>query len=84
MDTIHPYVPMIETTEEVLVPSLNKTAEVKRVRSFPILLHGDYLTACRARSAQKVKINSKTPSKRLEGLVAAAADWHTKLKVLEV
>ena len=84
MDTIHPYVPMVETTDEILVPSRNETAEVKRARSFPILLHGDYLTACRARSAQKVKINSKTQSKRLEGLVPAAADWHTKLKALEV
>ena len=30
LDTIHPYVPMVETTDEILVPSRNETTEVKR------------------------------------------------------
>ena len=84
MDTIHLYVPMIETSQEILVPSLNKSVEVQKARSFPVCLHGDYLTAARARGAQKAKINSESPSSRLEGLVPVAADWHTKLKALSV
>lgn len=84
MQLIHHYVPMVETSEDVLVPSLNKQEEVKKARSFPIILHGDYLTAARARGAQRIVINSESPSSRLEGLVPAAADWHTKLKLLSV
>lgn len=84
MDTIHTYVPMIETSQQVVVPSLNESVEVHKARSFPIILHGDYLTACRGRGAKKVKINADSPSHRLEGLVPAAADWHTKLKLLGV
>ncbi len=81
MDTMHTYVPMIETSQAVIVPSLNESVQVRKATSFPILVHGDYLTASRARGAQKAKINSESPSSRLEGLVPVAADWHTKLGV---
>lgn len=84
MKLIHHYVPMVETSEDVLVPSLNIQEKIKKARSFPIILHGDYLTAARARGAQKSVVNSESPSGRLEGLVPAAADWHTKLKLLSV
>ena len=84
MRTLHSYVPMAETTEKVLVPSLNEQVEVQTARSFPILVHGDYLTASRARGAQKAKVNCVSPSSRFEGLIPAAADWHTKLKLLSV
>lgn len=75
---------MIETSQAVIVPSLNESVQVRKATSFPILVHGDYLTASRARGAQKAKINSESPSSRLEGLVPVAADWHTKLKNLGV
>lgn len=84
MNTIHQYVPMIETSQKVHVPSLNESVKVWKARSFPIILHGDFLTASRARGAQKAKINSDSPSSRSEGLVPVAADWHTKLKTLGV
>ena len=74
----------IQSTQQVVVPSLNESVEVHRARSFPTILHGDYLTACRARSAKKVKINADSPSHRPEGQVPAAADWHTKVKLLGV
>lgn len=84
MDQLHKYVPLVEDSRQVHIPSLNKSVEVYSARSFPIILHGDFLTACRARGAQKARVNSDLPSCRLEGLVPAAADWHTKLKVLGV
>ena len=84
MDTIHTYFPMVETSQQVVVPSLNESVEVHRACSFPIILDGDYLTACRARGAKKGKINADLPSHRLEGLIPVAADWHTKLKLLGV
>ena len=80
----HPYVPMVECTEKVQVPSHNEQVEVHKARSFPILLHGDFLTAARARGAQKAKVNSASPTGRLEGLVPLSSDWHTKLKALSL
>ena len=83
MELIHHYVPMVETPEDVLVPSLNEQLEVKKATSFPIILDGDYLMAAKEQGAQRTVINSESPSSQLEGLVLpAAADWHTKLKLL--
>ena len=45
---------------------------------------GDQKTAGRARGAQLAKVNAATPSGRLMGLVPAVADWHTKVKLLDV
>ena len=50
----------------------------------PILFSGDQKTAARGRGAQKAKMNALSPSARLEGLVPVAADWHTKVKILDV
>ena len=74
-DTIHTY---------VTASCRNESVEVHRACSFPINLHGDYLTPCRARGAKKVKINANSPPHRLEGAIPAAADWHTNLKLLGV
>ena len=84
MSTIHSYVPMLEFSRKVFVLSLNEHVDIREARSFPIILHGDYLTAARSRGAQKIKINADSPSSRYEGLVPASADWHTKLKLLMV
>lgn len=84
MGTMHSCVPMLEFTSKVFVPSLNDHVDISEARSFPIIIHGDYLTAARARGAQKLKVNAESPSSRLEGLVPASADWHAKLKVLMV
>ena len=45
---------------------------------------GDQKTAARARGAQKAKVNALTPSERLIGLIPVVADWHTKVKLLDV
>ncbi len=78
MDTMYSYVPMLETSQAVIVPSLNESVQVMKATSFPILVHRDYWTASMARGAQKAKINSESPSSPV------AADWHTKLKNLGV
>ncbi len=36
MDTMHTYVPMIETSQAVIVPSLNESVQVRKATSFPI------------------------------------------------
>ena len=81
MDHSHQYVPVLETSVDVHIPSLNETVKVKKARIHPIIISGDYFTAARGRGAKKVKVNSDSPVGRLEGLIPAAADWHAKLTV---
>lgn len=78
MAHMHKYVPIIEFSEEVYVPSLDEKVQYHHARSFPIIIAGDQLTAARARGAKKAKINSDSPTNRFEGLIPAATDWHTK------
>ena len=44
---------------------------------------GDQLTSCRARTARRVRVNSKG-MKSLRGLVPFAADWHCKVNFIQV
>lgn len=44
---------------------------------------GDQLTAARARTARKIRVNSKDELKSLRGLVPFAADWHCKVNFME-
>ena len=39
MSTIHSYVPMLEFSRKVFVPSLNEHVDIREARSFPIILH---------------------------------------------
>ena len=50
----------------------------------PILFGGDQLTAVRARSSQKIRINSETESAALQGFIPVAEDWHTSVTLLTV
>ena len=84
MAHMHQYVPITESSKEVYVPSLDEKVEYHHARCFPIIIAGDQLTAARARSAKKAKINSESPTSRFEGLVPAATDWHTKQALLGV
>ena len=76
--------PILEFLRKVFIPSLNEHVDIREARSFLIILQGDYLTAERSRGAQKIKINTDSPSSPYEGLVPTSADWHTKLKLLMV
>ena len=49
-----------------------------------ILFGGDQLTAVRARSAVRAKINSTSAASRLQGIIPCAEDWHVKLNFLDV
>lgn len=48
-----------------------------------ICFWGDQLTACRARTAKKVRVNSRDPLKALRGYVPCASDWHCKVNLIE-
>ena len=84
MREFHKYVPMVEFQKDVYVPSIEKTVQVVSGTAHVIQFAGDQKTAARARGAQLAKVNAATPSGRLMGLVPAVADWHTKVKLLDV
>ena len=50
----------------------------------PLCMGGDQLTAARMRGARKSKVYEATVTKRLEGLVPVADDWHTKTSIFGV
>ena len=84
MTALHKYVPIVEYTEELYIASIEDTVQVPQALLHPIILGGDQLTAARGRGAKKAKLHADTPASRLEGLVPAAEDWHTKVNLLEV
>ena len=84
MCEMHQYVPMVEIMKEVYVPSLKRTAKVSTALAHKILFAGDQKTAARGRGAQKAKVHELSPLCTLSGLIPVVADWHTKVKLLEV
>ena len=84
MQEFHKYVPMMEYEKDVYIPSIDKSVQVVAGNAHMIQFAGDQKTAARARGAQLAKVNAATPSGRLMGLVPAVADWHTKVKLLDV
>ena len=49
-----------------------------------MLLGGDQLTAARARTAQRARINSDLHTDAVHGLVPFASDWHADFNLMEV
>eukprot|EP00731_Ephydatia_muelleri_P003537 Em0001g3537a len=85
MAELQQYVPyMVEVLKDVYVPNIDKTVQVVETLSHPIEFAGDQKTAARGRGAQKAKTHESSLSGRLAGLVPVAADWHTKVKLLDV
>lgn len=80
---IHQYVPTI-SYEEMKAISSGEDVTIIKEKLHQILVGGDQMTAARARSAKKAKSNGMTPSKRLEGIIAAHEDWHTKGNLMGV
>ena len=78
----HHYVPQVVGEKQCLVNG--ETVTVIKSSLNPILFGGDQLTASRARSAKKAKLNSVKSVTRFDGLVPVAEDWHTKLNFLTV
>ena len=76
----HQYVPSVT----YLIQGMGVSVQVPRAILHKILFGGDQLTAARARGAQRIRINSKSPQEKLEGLIPCSEDWHTKLNLLGV
>ena len=80
---LHQYVPQFAYLEERHV-SNGDVEKVEKAKMHQILLGGDQLTAARARSSVKGKLNSQTPAKQLQGVIPVMEDWHTKANFLGV
>lgn len=84
MSHLHQYVPAVEYTNKVFIPSTGEIVEVQHAAYHKVLFGGDQLTATRARGAQKTRVNSISPLARLDGLIPCAEDWHAKVNLLGV
>ena len=73
MEQLHAYVPVTQSHGDM---------EEKHLKE--VLLGGDQLTAARARSAQRTRINSDSQTDALQGLVPFASDWHAEFNLMEV
>lgn len=80
---LHQYIPQSTFYEDRQL-SDGTLERVEKANMRQILLGGDQLTAARARSAIKAKMNSQTPAKQLLGIVPVMEDWHTKAHFLGV
>lgn len=84
MQYFHQYVPSIIGTEQSYIPSIDSSAEVRTDNFHKLLIGGDQLTAARARAVKRHRVNSASPSARLDGLIPCAEDWHTQTILLQV
>ena len=80
----HQLVPVEEGIEERTIKSTGAVARIPVAIVHPLCMGGDQLTAARMRGARKSKVHEATVTKRLEGLVPVAEDWHTKMSILGV
>ena len=72
----------MEYTEELYIALIDDTVHVPHALLHPIILGGDQLTAARGRGAKKAKVHADIPASRLEGLIPAAENWHTKVNLV--
>ena len=80
----HKYVPAVTFSVNHFINTTGESVTLQSAKFSPLIMGGDHLTAERARGAIRIRMNSDTPVKRLEGLIPVSEDWHAKLNMLEV
>ena len=79
----HQYVP--SSSANIMVDVPGQSEEEMRLDAIHKLLYfGDQLTAECIRGAQAIRSNSENDIERLEGIIPAITDWHTKVSFLGV
>ena len=81
---LHQYVPTVHTTVDHMIDSIQVSETIKKAIYHRILLGGDQLTACRARSCQEAMRNADDPDWKVQGLIPVCEDWHTQVCLLKV
>ena len=84
LDHVHQYVPTVRFPSTKEVPQTNKSEHVESVHMNRLPFGRDQLTSKRSRGSQRIRSNSIDDVQRLQGVVATAEDWHTKLCLLTV
>ena len=83
MTHLHQYIPSVSSCQERRISS-GEVVKEESASFYPILVGGDQLTAARARSAIKGKMNGHTHSQTLSGMIPVTEDWHAKANFLGV
>ena len=84
LDHVHQYVPTVRFPSTKEVPQSSESEHVEAVHMNRLPFGGDQLTSKRCRGSQRIRSNSIDDAQRLQGVVATAEDWHTKLCLLTV
>ena len=84
LDHVHQYVPTVRLPSTKEVPQTNESEHVEEVHMNRLPFGGDQLTSKRCWGSQRIRSNSIDDAQRLQGVVATAEDWHTKLCLLTV
>ena len=84
MRSLHDYVPVKSSLCTESIPGDAEEIEIVKDTFHKIVFGGDQLTVARARGSQRIRKNSERGRDRLEGLIPACEDWHTKLCLLGV
>ena len=84
MESLHEYIPTHTSVSKETIPGDNEEVDVTEDKFHQILFGGDQLTVARARGCQRIRKNSECGKERLEGLIPACEDWHSKLCLLGV
>lgn len=80
---LHQYIPSVPFVTKSTLET-GEVVEEEKANIRRIIIGGDQLTAARIRSGQRAKQNAESPVRRLEGIIPAAEDWHTKANFLGV
>ena len=83
MEHLYQYIPSIKY-EERKICSTGEVVMKEKANLRPILFGGDQLTAARARSAMKVRVNTNTSATKFSCIIPDMEDWHTKANFLGV
>ena len=84
LDNVHQYVPTVRLPSTKEVPQTNESEHIEEVHMNRLPFGGDQLTSKQCRGSQHIQSNSIDDAQRLQGVVATAEDWHTKLCLLTV
>ena len=88
LEELQQYVPLTLSAKDVKVSNSEDQSEesviLQEAHIHQILFGGDFLTAKRARGAQRVRSNSSHDYDKLKGFLPVSEDWHAKQCFLSV
>ena len=84
MEFLLKYVTSLTLIDSVIDPDIHELFILKHHKIHPLLFGGDQLTTKRARGCRRSRSNADEAETKLQGLIPAVEDWHSKVALLKV